>query len=170
MRRIRAVVFDWGDTLMRDYPQFSGPMAHWPHVELLPEVAETLAQLQGRWLCGVASNAGDSDAALLGAALDRVAIRGHFAHLWTSRELGATKPDPEFFHAVSGALGFQPFECVYVGNDYVKDIQAAHAAGWRTVWLVPYGIAESTSAANATIRGMGELIPILTGWDTAGDA
>jgi len=32
-RMIRALIFDWGDTVMRVFPEFSGPMAHWPRVE-----------------------------------------------------------------------------------------------------------------------------------------
>jgi len=26
--KVRAIVFDWGDTLMRDFSQFDGPMAY----------------------------------------------------------------------------------------------------------------------------------------------
>ncbi|MDF1543365.1 MAG: hypothetical protein P1P71_09650 [Anaerosomatales bacterium] len=28
-----CVLFDWGDMLMIDYPEYSGPMRTWPHVE-----------------------------------------------------------------------------------------------------------------------------------------
>ncbi|MBW6469119.1 MAG: hypothetical protein K0B85_08190 [Coriobacteriia bacterium] len=28
-----CVLFDWGDTLMVDCPEYSGPMRAWPHVE-----------------------------------------------------------------------------------------------------------------------------------------
>ena len=41
-RESRCVLFDWGDTLMRDFPEFSGPMASWSHVEALPNVKEVL--------------------------------------------------------------------------------------------------------------------------------
>jgi len=28
---IKALIFDWGDTVMRDFPDCKGPMADWEH-------------------------------------------------------------------------------------------------------------------------------------------
>ena len=28
-----ALIFDWGDTVMRDFPDIKGPMAEWKHVD-----------------------------------------------------------------------------------------------------------------------------------------
>ena len=61
VKHVKAVVCDWGDTLMRVF-EFQGPMAYWPHVALVPGVAEALEQLAGQVTLCVASNAGDSDA------------------------------------------------------------------------------------------------------------
>lgn len=46
VRESRCVLLDWGDTLMRDFPEFSGPMAAWHHVEAVPNVREVLVELQ----------------------------------------------------------------------------------------------------------------------------
>ena len=160
MRCIRAVIFDWGDTLMRDLQQFEGAMVHWPRVERMPGVKETLQSLTGRILLCVASNAGDSDADLMGRALERAGIRHFFDHLWTSRELGATKPSSVFFQAILRELELEPQACVMVGNDYEKDIVPAKAVGMWTVWLAPSPAPEAPDA-DAIIQSMERLVPAL---------
>lgn len=157
---MKALIFDWGDTLMRDFPEFTGPMAHWPRVELMPGAAEALAVLHERYICCVASNAGDSNAFLMGQALARVGIRQYCHHLFTSRELGAAKPDPAFFRGILAQLGIEPHEAVMVGNDYVKDIAGAKAVGLWTVWVSanPPGTAP---AADAVIASLLELVVVL---------
>lgn len=153
---LQAVIFDWGDTLMRDLPGFQGAMVHWPRVELIPGVEEALASIHGRLACCVASNAGDSDAELMGLALERVGIRHFFDHLWTSRELGANKPDTTFFEAVLRELDLEPAACIMVGNDYEKDIAPAKSIGMWTIWL-GQTIVENLTAADATICTMEDL-------------
>lgn len=154
---ISAVIFDWGDTVMRDFAGYDGPMVSWPRVELIPGADEALAILSPTYVCCLASNAGISNAALMGQALDRVAVRHYFHHLWTSKELGVAKPDPGFFLGITARLGLSPAECVMVGNDYVKDIAGARAAGLRTVWLNPTGAAAPGTAADAVIASMADL-------------
>jgi putative hydrolase of the HAD superfamily len=162
MRCIQAVIFDWGDTLMRDFPQFEGAMVHWPRVERMPGAKESLQSLTGRVVLCVASNAGDSDAELMGRALERAGIRHFFDHLWTSRELGAAKPSPAFFQAILRELELEPQDCIMVGNDYEKDIVPAKAAGTWTVWLAPSPAAAAPDA-DAVIHSMKKLAPALLG-------
>lgn len=168
MRDIQAVIFDWGDTLMRDLPQYRGPMVQWPRVERLPGVEEALASLMGRVILCVASNAGDSDATLMGHALERVGLLHFFDHLWTSRELGAAKPSPDFFQAILRKLNLEPVSCVMVGNDYEKDIVPAKAAGMRTAWLTSSFTAIAPEA-DAIIHSMEELAPALFGLDVVAE-
>jgi HAD superfamily hydrolase (TIGR01509 family) len=156
VKGIQAVIFDWGDTLMRDLQQFEGAMVHWPRVERMPGVMEPLGSLKGRLVLCVASNAGDSDAELMGRALERAGIRHFFDHLWTSRELGATKPSPAFFQAILRELELEPPVCVMVGNDYEKDIVPAKAAGMWTVWLAPSPAPEGPDA-DAVIHSIKKL-------------
>lgn len=158
MTPIAAVIFDWGDTVMRDFDEYDGAMVTWPRVELVPGVAEALQALEGRFILALASNAGASDAGLMGQALERVAIRRFFGeHLYTSKELGARKPAPEFFLGVASRLGVAPEACVMVGNDYVKDISGAAAVGMRTIWLAQ---ADATGGDLATRRiGAMESLP-----------
>ena len=163
MPAIEAVIFDWGDTVMRDFPGCDGPMVSWPRVELMPGADRGLADLSERYLCCLASNAGISDAELMGEALDRVCIRHYFRHLWTSKELGAAKPAPAFFLGIVSRLGLAPAQCVMVGNDYSKDIAGARAAGLRTVWLNPTGAAAPGPCADAVITTLVDLPRAISG-------
>jgi HAD superfamily hydrolase (TIGR01509 family) len=158
LESIKAIVFDWGDTLMRDFPEYQGAMVHWPRVEVIPGVSEALSQLHERITCCVASNAGDSDAELMGLALARVGIRQYFHHLVTSRELGATKPDPAFFREVLQRLGIEPQACIMIGNDYLKDIAPAKSVGLHTIWFSEAPVAEPAPCADAVIHSMKDLV------------
>lgn len=135
---IRAAIFDWGDTLMHDFPEMQGPMAYWPTVAVIEGVSEALKGLERSLVCCVASNAGASDAELMALALERAGIRQYFQHFFTSKELGASKPETRFFEEVARRVGVQPQECVMIGNDYVKDITGAKRAGMHTVWFNPH--------------------------------
>jgi putative hydrolase of the HAD superfamily len=162
VKGIQAIVFDWGDTLMRDFSQFEGAMVDWPRVQQMPGVLETLESLTGLAVLCVASNAGDSDAELMGRALERAGIRRFFDHLWTSRELGAAKPAPAFFQAILRELELEAEACVMVGNEYEKDIVPAKTSGMRSVWLAPSPAPEAPDA-DAIIHCMEELPQTLLG-------
>ena len=157
VKHVKAVVFDWGDTLMRVFKS-PGPMAYWPHVALVPGVAGALEQLAGQVVLCVASNAGDSDAELMGLALARVGIRKYLDYLLTSRELGANKPQPAFFRGVIRALMVEPGECVMVGDDYERDIASAKAIGMHTVWFAEAPVAGPNPAADVVICSMANVV------------
>jgi FMN phosphatase YigB (HAD superfamily) len=133
--KIKAIIFDWGDTLMRDYKEYSGAMVNWPHVEIISGVKEALGELNGKYICCVASNAGDSNVELMGKALERVDIRKYFKYLFTSNELGYSKPSLEFFNGITSGLNIEANNCIMVGNDYLKDIAPAKQVGMRTILL-----------------------------------
>lgn len=155
---LRVVIFDWGDTLMRDLPGMEGPMASWPTVELIEGAPQALGALDPQLVRCVASNAGVSDARLMAMALERGGIREFFQHFFTSRELGSAKPDVRFFLEIARRVGASPHECVMVGNDYDKDIAGARRAGMHTIWLAagspPPG---PRDCADAVIASMAEL-------------
>jgi len=133
---IRALVFDWGNTVMRDFPEYPGPMALWPHVEAIPGIAEALAQLRPRYRLALATNAASSGADLVGQALARVGLEDYFT-IFAARDLGTCKPEPAFFARVLDGLGCAPQEAAMVGDDYRVDIVGAKAAGLRAIWFNP---------------------------------
>lgn len=162
MKNIQAVIFDWGDTLMRNFPQYTGPMATWPQVQVIPGVPEVLKSLSKKYICCVASNAGDSDADLLGKALERGGIRNYFRHCFTSKELGYSKPDPNFYREISNRLSIKAEACVMVGNNYEKDIIPAKSVGMGAILYVEGYDIKIASCADAVITSMVDLDAALT--------
>lgn len=145
---------------MRVFPEYSGPMAHWPRVEAVPGVEEALRTASERYLVVLASNAADSGPNLVRDALERVGLEKYFREVATARDLGAAKPDPEFFRAILRRIGCKPSEAVMVGDHFDTDIAGAKRAGLWTVWFNPSGKgapAGGESRADATIRDLREL-------------
>lgn len=157
--RIAAVVFDWGDTLMRDFRIYEGPMASWPRVEAVEGAAEALSALRPRHRLALATNASESDSALVMKALARVGLDGFIEHVFVSSEFGVEKPDPRFFAAVLQGLALPAASVMMVGDNYANDVRGANAAGMGTVWLAPTG-AKPTGGApvhDARVSSLSEL-------------
>lgn len=193
---LRAVLFDWDDTLSYTEPHY-GEM-------LLPVlaahgVAVNRAQLHRAWAAATRDMAPDWFArlpALLGvgdrpevaaamanAEEERVQIRQRrlfddvtgslrylrglglrvgvlsdnwntvlfaeqhgLAHLLdlivTPRQAGAMKPDPQIFRLAVECLGFDPAECLYVGDAYDVDIKGARGAGLDCLLIDRWGLGE----------------------------
>ena len=103
-RENRCVLFDWGDTLMRDFAEFSGPMAAWPHVEALPNVKEVLSELRPQWTLALATNTVDSDEGAIWEALGRVGLRCLLDKVFCFQTIGHSKPSSDFFDYIIRAL------------------------------------------------------------------
>ncbi len=162
---MRAVLFDWGGTLMREFPEYPGPMADWPRVEAIPGAREALEALHGRFALAVATNAGASDEILVRKALARVGLDRYVSAVVTARDLGTTKPDPAFFHAVLERIGCSASEAAMVGDRYGTDIVGAKGAGLRAVWFNPRGGRPPLShpVHDAEVRTLPELPRVLEG-------
>lgn len=132
---ITHLIFDWGDTLMRDNASDSRPMCQWENIIVVDHVPQMLVELPQSLVCIGASNASVSDAVLMRKAFELTGLAIHFQLFITSKELGVAKPDPLFFLKICELSKVHPSRCVHIGNDYVKDIKAAKEAGLWTVWF-----------------------------------
>lgn len=170
-------MFDWGNTLMRVFPQYSGPMASWPQVETLPGAAQALKDLAPAYNLAVATNASDSDAENVRAALRRGGLDEFIQHVFTAQELGrARKPDISFYRTVETALDVRSESLVMVGDTLRTDIIGAVAAGWRAVWFNPDALPATglLPLHDAEVMELGELPRVLQsltlpGWSTCID-
>ena len=99
------MLFDWGDTVMRVFPDCRGPMASWPRVEVVPGIRQALRALRPHAVIGLATNAADSEPGEIRAALARVRLAASFPRIYCYRALGVRKPSPEYFAAVLADLG-----------------------------------------------------------------
>jgi HAD superfamily hydrolase (TIGR01509 family) len=134
-----------------------------------PDSRATLLELRARGLAlGLLSNTwwaaawhnADLAAHGLDALLD-VAV-------YTS-DLPHSKPHPLAFAEVTGRLGVEPEACVMIGDRPIDDVQGALNAGMRAVFKtnraprpVPHGIVPT-----ATIENLGELPPLIAGWNVS---
>ena len=137
-RSQRALLFDWGDTLMRVFPEYPSPMSSWPRVEAMPYALQTLAALHPSYTLCLATNAADSTEADIRSALARVALDPYIDRVYCYRKIGVKKPRPEFFQFILEDLGLPPAQLVMVGDDYEADILGALQAGMHAVWLHPH--------------------------------
>lgn len=137
--RLTTLVFDWGNTLMVNFPQFSGQMVTWPEVAAVEGADQTLAALQSTFRLAVGTNAYESrsHARPVRQALARVGLERHFKAVFTAADLGSLKPDPAFFHGIEGILGCTPAQAAMVGDSYQDDVMGAHQAGWTAIWFNP---------------------------------
>jgi putative hydrolase of the HAD superfamily len=93
---IQCLVFDWGNTLMVEYPDYSGAMVDWPRVAAVEGIGMSLANLKGRYRLAIGTNAQNSTPAQIRAALDRVNLGSYFSDIFTYAELKARKPKKHF--------------------------------------------------------------------------
>jgi len=133
---IEVVCFDWGDTLMRVFPEQAGPMADWPEVEAMAGADSALRALQGRYRLAVLTTGGESSEEQIRRALRRVGLEIYFERFILSREMGLAKSDPEFYRAAVTILGCQAPAAVMVGDNYENDIAPAKQAGLRAIWYL----------------------------------
>lgn len=131
---IKAIVFDWGDTVMRDFP-FEGAMKDWPFVSAIPGIDQVLEELKKKYIMVMGSNAGDSSSSDIGEALKKVNLYHHFHHVFSSKDLGYEKPHMQFFKSIEKELELEESEILMVGNNCKKDIIGAKQAGWSSVWF-----------------------------------
>ncbi len=159
----RALLFDWGGTLMVDFPQYAGPMASWPEVAPLPYARETLQALYTDWIICLATNAADSDETQIWAALERAGLRPWIDHVFCYRTLGVKKPDLAYYQAVLDRLGLEPDAAVMVGDDFASDVGGALQAGLRAVWFQPRADETHPGPGYTTIHDLAALPEVLTG-------
>lgn len=165
----RCVLFDWGDTLMRDFPEFTGAMACWPRIEVCAYTEDALAALRSMgWLLAIATNAADSAETDVWDALRRGGLDSLLDRVYCFRNVGFRKPSQDFFDYIVRDLHLPRSEIVMVGDDFAVDVLGANAVGIRAVWVAGERGAERTGAMHRTIRDLRELPGVLEQWTSTG--
>lgn len=159
---LKILIFDWGDTVMKDFG-LPGPMSEWESVELIPGAGEALSSLSEEFLCIIATSAPHSGRIDMMAALERVGADKYFDYYFSSKDLGVSKPDPDFFRLIIDNLGYYPWEAVSIGNIYEKDVASAKEVGMKTVFYNNNGEEGDYPSADAVILEMGMLPDAIAG-------
>jgi phosphoglycolate phosphatase-like HAD superfamily hydrolase len=132
-----TLIFDWGKTLMKVFPQYAGPMCDWPEAAAVDGVVEALERLLHHYPMVVATNATDSGAEQVWKSLHRVGLGEYFRAVFTTRELEAKKPEPAFFNHLESILALPAHQMVMVGDDFRVDVTGAKSVGWQAIWYNP---------------------------------
>jgi putative hydrolase of the HAD superfamily len=95
--------------------------------------------------------------------LKMLGIYPFFDAIIVSAEFGYRKPDVRLFEECLRRLDVSPSEAIYVGNDTVRDVKGANAAGMKSVLIMTrYGSKDiSVARPHYTINRMDELFKVL---------
>ena len=170
MRGSRCILFDWGNTLMRDFPDAQGPMADWPRVETLPGVEVVLLQLRPQWTLALATNAVASDEPSVWRALARGGIASLLDRVYCFQTIGHMKPAPAFFDYIVRDLSMPRDRIVMVGDDFENDIRGATRSGIRSIWLNQSSDEARVGELHQTILEFQSLPDVLSTLATQADA
>lgn len=128
-------LFDWGDTLMVDFPSEAGPMYQWSEVQAVDGAIKLLESLSQTANCYLATNAKDSTLEDIKKALVRVGLDQYITQIFCFRSIGFEKPSSEFFQKILKELNAEKGEVVMIGDDLTKDVKGAEAFGIQGIWL-----------------------------------
>ncbi|MCG7496568.1 HAD hydrolase-like protein [Vibrio sp. Of7-15] len=131
----KVFLFDWGDTLMVDYPALEGKMCDWHHVESVEGAHEALSALSQENDIYIATSAAESNEDEIKAAFKRVDLDAFISGYFCFSNLKIKKGDPRFLPEILNKLGVLPENVTMVGDTWQKDIQPALDAGINAVWL-----------------------------------
>lgn len=162
--RYPTVLFDWGDTVMRDYPQRMNSMVEWETVEVIDGIADVLAYLQstGRRLI-LATSAEISDESQIRGALKRGGLDTYFSRIYCFKNTKLPKGE-EFYRHILSDLNIPASEALMVGDHFGKDIEVPNSLGMFAIWFNPRSAETRTGDRYITVHSMKELFEF---WSSA---
>ena len=95
----------------------------------------------------------------------RIASAGigrYFKGIFLSQQLGADKPQIEFFERATGQIeGYTPEESIILGDSLTSDIQGGINAGMHTCWFNPHGRERNGITPEFEIANLSEFDTVL---------
>ncbi len=89
-------------------------------------------------------------------------IARYFKGIFLSQELGADKPQIEFFERATGQIeGYDPASSIILGDSLTSDIQGGINAGMHTCWFNPHGRARDGIDPEFEIADLAEFDTVL---------
>jgi len=129
--------------------------------EISPGAEETMRELKKMEIrVGIGS---DMTAWVQYRKLEKLGLLQYCDFVVTSEESNADKPDARFYTMCLKKAKCEPFECIYVGDNYWKDYRGSLDAGIHPLWFVPPHLEEKAAAiGDESARRIGTLSEILT--------
>ena len=155
--RYPTVLFDWGDTVMRDDPEITIPMLEWESVEVIEGIAELLKYLHstGRRIV-LATSASISDEGQIRGALARGGLDTYFSRIYCFKNTNLPKGE-EFYRHILKDLDISASNALMVGDGFEKDVEIPNQLRVFAVWFNPRSDEKRQSDAHVTVHSMQEL-------------
>ena len=155
--RYPTVLFDWGDTVMRDHPEITVPMVEWESIEVIEGIADVLEYLHtsGRRMV-LATSAAISDEGQIRGALARGGLETYFSHVYCFKNTNLQKGEAFYRHILSG-LSISASEALMIGDGFEKDVEIPNNLGIFAVWFNPRSQETRKSNLHVTVHSMREL-------------
>ncbi len=151
-------LFDWGNTLMVDFPHVKGKMCEWEHVEAIPQAKETLASLSQKHQIYIATSASDSGIEDVQRAFQRVNLDQYISGYFCFANVGIEKNRAEFYQAVARKLNVNVNQLTMIGDLPNKDIYPAMEAGLKAIWFNATGAPAPGKPITQQILCLSELV------------
>jgi putative hydrolase of the HAD superfamily len=170
-RLIKAILFDLGDTLVKEE---SVGDEHMPKAKLekVPHVDKVLGELQREYRLAVVTNTSTSKEKDIRLALRKIGIEHYFDAIVTSVDIGHEKPDQEIFCEALRRLRVKPEESLMIGNRIKTDILGANKVGIVSVLFrwnnrYPEEITSPLEKPSYVVNSLDQLPLILSGMGKA---
>ena len=137
---INVYLFDWGDTLMVDFPDVTGKMCDWDVVEAVSGAKKALAVLSETSQIYIATGAADSTELEIKRAFERVGLDEFISGYFCKANVGSSKGSPEFLASILRKLNVPAFNVAMVGDNFEKDMKPAIALGVQPFWFTQHCI------------------------------
>ncbi|HOA72013.1 MAG TPA: HAD family hydrolase [Phycisphaerae bacterium] len=130
-----------------------------------PYLHDVLGALSGTYRLGIVSNYPDAPA--IRASLQRLGLAEFFQAVVISADVGRVKPHPLPFQTCLDSLGVAPQQALFVGDNWLADVQGAKRMGMQAVRTVQYEAPErfdpqpGDAQPDAVISHLSEILPLL---------
>lgn len=154
----KVYLFDWGDTLMVDFPDAQGKMCDWQTLQAVDGAKETLAALYLKgYALYVATGAEDSSVQDIQLAFERVGLAQFISGYFCKSNIGISKGSAEFYRRIIAKLDVLPSEVTMVGDSFEKDIVNALEADLNAIWFNSQALKHARRSDVKTITELNEL-------------
>jgi len=153
----KYVLFDWGNTVMKDNPLMSIPMYQWPRVELIDGIKDVLQVIARKSIIILATSAQISNENEIRLALHRAGIDQYFTRIFCHENIGIPKTTERFYRIILDRLHAQPSELVMIGDSFEADVELANRVGIFGIWFNATDEEDRQGELYKTIHSMHEL-------------
>jgi putative hydrolase of the HAD superfamily len=153
----KTYLFDWGDTLMVDFPNSNGKMCDWEVVEAIDGAKEALSNISKKCQIYIATSADASVESDIKLAFERVGLAQYITGYFCKDNVGIKKGSKEFYLTIVNKLQLKPNDVVMVGDTIKNDIVPALEAGLSVIWFNPMSKNQDKDASIKEINNLREL-------------